>query len=175
VVVPGNWLVPSTYAQAAERVATILSQIDPAGRAVYQRNLRQLRLRASKLDAELQTRLKQAGASNVPVVCSRMLEPLLQWMGLKVVATYGRAEDLTPAEWQQVTASVRSAGVRLLVDNLQSGATTGVELARELVVKHVMLSNFPGGLANTSSWESCLRENVRRVIEAVKACKQAKH
>lgn len=174
IAVQGNWLVPGTYAQAAEKVAGILSQIDPAGRAVYQRNLKQLRLRASRVDTELKNRLKQAGVANTPVVGSEMLEPLLRWMELKVAATYGRAEDLTPAEWQRVTASARGAGVRLVIDNLQSGANTGRELARELGAQHVMLSNFPGGFPNTSSWESCLRENVRRIIEAVQAQKRAK-
>jgi zinc transport system substrate-binding protein len=174
IAVPGNWLVPGTYVQAAEKVAAILSQIDPTGRAIYQRNLKQLRLRAIRLNAELQTRLKQAGAPNVPVVGSEMLDPLLRWMGLKVVATYGRAEDLTPAEWQRVTASARRAGARLVIDNLQSGANTGAELAHELGAQHVTLSNFPGGFENTSGWEGCLRENVRRVIEAVKAQKRAK-
>jgi len=133
IAVPGNWLVPGTYVQAAENVAAILSQIDPTGRAIYQRNLKQLRLRTIRLNAELQTRLKQAGAPNVPVVGSEMLEPLLQ-----------------------------------------SGANTGAELARELGAQHVMLSNFPGGFANTLGWENCLRENVRRVAEAVKAQKQMK-
>ena len=174
IAVQGNWLVPGTYVQAAEKVAAILSQIDPAGRAVYQRNLKQLRLRATRLDVELQTRLRQAGAPNVPVIGSEMLDPLLRWMGLQVVATYGRAEDLTPAEWQRVTESARRAGARLVIDNLQSGANTGAELARELGAQHVMLSNFPGGFANTLGWENCLRENVRRVAEAVKAQKQMK-
>jgi zinc transport system substrate-binding protein len=175
IAVQGNWLVPTTYAQAAEKVADILSRIDPAGRAIYQRNLQQLRLRASQLDTELKAHLKRAGVTaNTPVVGSEMLEPLLRWMGLKVIATYGRAEDLTPTEWQRVTASARGVGVRLVIDNLQSGANTGVELARELGAQHVMLSNFPGGFPNTSSWESCLRENVRRVIEAVKVQKRAK-
>jgi len=79
-------------------------------------------------------------------------------MGLKVVATYGRAEDLTPAEWQRVTVAAREAGGRLVIDNLQSGANTGVGLARELGAQHVTLSNFPGGFPHTASWESCLRE-----------------
>lgn len=174
ISVPGNWLVPRTCTEAAGKVAEILSQIDPAGKAVYQRNLERLRQRASTLETELKSRLKQAGVPNTPVVGSEMLKPLLDWMGLKVVATYGRAEDLTPVEWQRVTATARRAGVRLVIDNLQSGANTGAELARELGARHVMLSNFPGGFPNTPVWESCLRENVRRLIEGVKGQRRAK-
>lgn len=174
ISVRDNWLVPRTCAEAAGQVAEILSQIDPAGKAVYQRNLERLRQRTSTLDTELKARLKQAGVPNTPVVGSEMLNPLLDWMGLKVVATYGRAEDLTPVEWQRVTAAARRASARLVIDNLQSGASTGAELARELGARHVMLSNFPGGFPNTPSWESCLRENVRRVTEGVKGQRQAK-
>ncbi len=168
ITVQGNWLVPRTYVHAAEKVAQILAQIDPAGKMVYERNLKHLRQHTTKLETELKARLKLAGVSNTPVVGSEMLEPLLGWMGLRVVATYGRAEDLTPAEWQRVTVAARRAGVRLVIDNLQSRANMGRELARELGAQHVLLSNFPGGFANTPGWESCLRENVRRVIEGVK-------
>ncbi|MDW8103642.1 MAG: metal ABC transporter substrate-binding protein [Armatimonadota bacterium] len=174
VAVEGNWLVPDTYVRAAEQVAAVLIRIDPAGKAVYQRRLSQLRQRARALDSELRQHLASAGVARTPVVGAQMLEPLLRWMGLNLVATYGRAEDLAPAQWQQVAHTARSAGARLVVDNLQSGADTGTQLARELGVQHVVLSNFPGGFANTSSWESCLRENVRRIIEGVKAQRQAK-
>lgn len=172
--IKGNWLVPGTYVQAAEQIAGTLSQLDPAGKAVYQRNLKHLRKHVDRVDTELKARLRQAGVPNTPVVGSEMLEPLLRWMGLKVVATYGRAEDLTPAEWQRVTVAAREAGGRLVIDNLQSGANTGAGLARELGAQHVTLSNFPGGFPHTASWESCLRENVRRVIAGVSGQKRVK-
>lgn len=174
IAIEGNWLVPGTYVRAAEQVAQHLMHLDAAGKPYYQRRLSQLRQRARALDAELRQRLAQAGAPDTPVVGAQMLEPLLRWMGLRPVATYGRAEDLTPAGWHQVARAAREAGARLVVDNLQSGANIGTELARELGVRHVVLSNFPGGLPRTANWESCLRENVRRVIEGVKAQCQAK-
>lgn len=174
IAVEGNWLVPDTYVRAAELVAQRLIQLDPAGKLHYQRRLNLLRQRARALDVELRQRLAEAGVPRTPVVGAQMLEPLLRWMGLHLAATYGRAEDLTPTGWQQVTRAAREAGARLVADNLQSGANTGAELARELGVPHVVLSNFPGGFSGTADWERCLRENVRRVIEGVKAQRQAK-
>ncbi len=164
----GNWLVPQTYAQAGERVASILSTLDPAGSGEYRRNLGRLRQRTEALDRELKVQMRRAGVSGKPVVASDMLTPLLIWMGMQVVAVYGRAEDLTPLEWRRVVDTARRANVRLVIDNLQSGASTGKEMARELNAQHVTLSNFPGAFPNTASWEQCLRENVRRVILAVK-------
>lgn len=169
-----NWLVPATCLQASEQIANALSHLDPPGAREYQRNLSRLRQRVRALDVEMRKQLRDAGVPGTPVVGSEMLEPLLRWMGLKVIATYGRAEDLTPAEWHRVTTSARQAGVRLLIDNLQSGAGTGVELARDLKAEHVLLSNFPGGFPNTQSWEKCLRENVRRVVSAVIRLRQVK-
>lgn len=170
--VKGNWLVPATCLQASEQIAAVLSQIDRSGAQEYQRNLGRLRQRVRAVEHEMRKQLREAGVLGTPVVVSEMLEPLLRWMELKVVATYGRAEDLTPAEWHRVTTSARQAGVRLVIDNLQSGANTGAELARDLKADHVLLSNFPGGLPNTQSWEKCLREDVRRVVSAVSRLRQ---
>lgn len=172
--VKGNWLVPATFVEAGERVTNILVRLDPNGAHEYRRNLQRLRQRARAVEDELRRSMRRAGVPGTPVAGSDMLEPLLRWMKLKVVVSYGRAEDLTPAQWLNVVRSARQAGVRLVMDNLQSGANTGVELARDLNAQHVLLSNFPGGLPKTASWEACLRENVRRVISAVGKVKRTK-
>lgn len=174
VEVPGNWLVPTVYARAVEKVGQALCQIDPAGETVYQRNVQRLLRNIQRIDQRLQQQLRQSGVVNTPVIGSAMLEPLLRWMGLKVVATYGRSENLTPAQWQQVAQAARAEKVRLVIDNLQSGAQTALELSREIGAQHVVLSNFPGGIPHANSWESCLVENVRRVIEATKRSPPAK-
>jgi zinc transport system substrate-binding protein len=67
----------------------------------------------------------------------------LAWLGFRVVATYGRAEDFTAQELTRLARVAQDSGVGLIVDNLQSGPDAGRPLAEALKVKQVTLTNFP--------------------------------
>lgn len=168
VQVAGNWLTPELYIEAGKQVAHTLSQIDPANRAYYQRNSEQLRQQAQKVAQAVKQQVQSTGLVGTPVICSAQQASLLSWLGLEVVGTYGRTEDLTPTLLHQLIQEGKQRKIRLVVDNLQSGADTGVQLAKELGARHVVLSNFPGGFPNTSTWEQCLRHNVDRLVLAVR-------
>ena len=69
---------------------------------------------------------------------------------------------------EELVAEAKEAGVALVIDNLQSGATaTGAAMAQDIGAIPVTISNFPGGLENTETWEKAIDKNVDLLLEAL--------
>lgn len=154
VRVVGNWMVPDVYIRGARQVTDALCAVDPKHSADYHSSLSSLEARTKKLSAEMSKDLKAKAVSGVAILCSDQQKPFVQWMGFKVVGTYARAEEFTPAELHKLTAIGRKQNVRLVIDNLQSGPTAGKELSKDIGAVHVTFSNFPGGFAGTDTWSA---------------------
>jgi len=71
-----------------------------------------------------------------------MQQGFLKWAGFDVVATYGRPEELSPKKMQELINKGKEAGIKLVVDNLQSGPDAGAGIAEEIGAAQV-ISNFP--------------------------------
>jgi zinc transport system substrate-binding protein len=68
----------------------------------------------------------------------------------------------------QLVTQAEQAGVALIVDNLQSGSTTlGVSIEQDIEAIPVTISNFPGGLENTETWEKAIDKNVDLLLDAL--------
>jgi hypothetical protein len=92
----------------------------------------------------------------------------VMWAGFNITAIYGRPEDLSVADVEQLVTDAREAGVALVIDNLQSGATTlGAAVEQDIEAIPVTISNFPGGLENTETWEKAIDKNVDLLLEAL--------
>jgi ABC-type Zn uptake system ZnuABC Zn-binding protein ZnuA len=163
----GNWLVPDVYLRAAEQVAHVLQEEDPVNVDYYGASLTSLRTVTTELEEQLLSELVSSGVSEAAVLCSEQQKQLLKWMGLRVVGTYPRAEEATPPMLHRLAVLGKEEKVRLVVDNLQSGPAAGKQLARDIGAAHVTLSNFPGGFSGTDTWQNCLEDNVKRLIQAL--------
>lgn len=169
IKVNGNWMLPSVYVRALEKVADALSASDPAHARDYRGSLALGKAECMKLDAQLRRKLKTAGVTGTPVLCSDQQADVAKWMGLNVVDTYPRAEEFTPALLHYMTQIGGKRHARMCVDNLQSGPTAGAELARDIGAAHITLSSFPGGFAGTDTWAECIEDNANRVIGGLKS------
>jgi zinc transport system substrate-binding protein len=97
-----------------------------------------------------------------------MQADFVEWAGFDVVATYGRPEDLSPADVDQLVTEAKQAGAALVIDNLQSGSTTlGAAMEPDIEAIPVTISNFPGGLENTETWEKAIDKNVDLLLGAL--------
>lgn len=166
--VTGNWMVPAVQAQAVAKIAQALGEIDPENAAYYQQRAADRVQDILDKGKEIEDRLSDAGVGNVTVICAAVQEGFVRWAGFDVVATYGRPEDLTVAKVEELIVTAREAGVALVIDNLQSGATaTSETMAQDIGAIQVTISNFPGGLENTETWEKALDKNVALLLEAL--------
>jgi len=102
------------------------------------------------------------------VICAQEQAGFVNWTGFDLVATYGRPEELSVADIEQLVVQAKEAGVTLVIDNLQSGGTANSEtIARDIGAAQVTISNFPGGFEGTETWEKTLDNNVDLLLGAL--------
>ena len=165
---PGNWMQPGVYAEAIDAVAEVLCRIDPGNAPEYRENAATRRKAVQAFGEQVKRELEQRVAGPVKVLANDKQSDFLQWAGFEVVATYGRPEDLSVADTEDLIRRAQAAGAALFVDNLQSGDTRMSDaVARDAGVARVTLSNFPGGFDGTETWEEALRHNVRILLAAL--------
>jgi len=166
--VTGNWMVPTIQTEGVTKIAQALGEIYPESASYYQGNATE-RIQAILDKGEgVRSELKGAGVEGVKVLCAEMQAGFVSWAGFDVVATFGRLEDLSPADIDQLITEANQADVALVIDNLQSGsATLGAAMEQDIKAIPVTISNFPGGLEDTETWEKAIDKNVYLLLEAL--------
>ncbi len=166
--VTGNWMVPSVQAEAVGKIAQALGEIDPENAAYYQQRATERAQAILTKGEQVRQRLMGAGVEGVNILCAEMQAGFVSWAGFDIVATFGRPEDLTPSHVADLIDDAQEAGVALIIDNLQSGSTTlGASLEQDIAAIPVTISNFPGGLENTGTWEKAIDKNVDLLLDAL--------
>ena len=171
--VTGNWMVPQVQAEAVDKIAQALGEIDPENAAYYAGNATEREQAILAHGEDVRNTLQDAGVDGVKVICADMQEGFVEWAGFDVVATYGQPENLSPADVAQLVNEAKQAGVALAIDNLQSSATaTGATMAQDIGAVQVTISNFPGGFDNTETWEKAIDKNVNLLLGALNEWRQ---
>ena len=165
--IPGNWMTPTVQAQAVGNITSTLAEIDPQNAGYYQNNARSQQAAITAKGNELKAWLEAGNVSQINVICSEQIAGFVQWAGFNVTATYGRPEDLSIKQIQELIDQAKKAGVALVIDNLQSGFNAGEAMVKEIGAVQVTLSNFPGGLDDTETWEKAVEKDVDLMLEAL--------
>jgi zinc transport system substrate-binding protein len=166
--VTGNWMVPAVQAEAVDKIAQTLGQIDPEDATYYEGKAAEREQAILAEGDNVRNSLLDARVEGIKVICAEMQVGFVKWAGFDVVATFGRPEDLSPADVTQLITEAKQAGVALIIDNLQSGsATLGAAMEPDIEAIPVTISNFPGGLENTETWEKAIDKNVDLLLEAL--------
>jgi zinc transport system substrate-binding protein len=168
ITVEGSWMVPSVQLAATDKVADILSEVDPDNASAYQESAEKYKERIQAKETEIKTRLSIAEVSKINVIASFWQADFLRWAGFNVVATFTSSQSLTPQVVKDLVDTGTTGNVTLIINNLQDGPDAGKAIAEELGVKSLNLSNFPGGVSNTETWEKAIDYNVNVLIDAIK-------
>jgi len=167
IEIKGNWMAPPYQAEAVDKIAAVLSAIDPENSGYYQERSEERRQAILAKGDELQTELETSKVNEVSVICSSLQTGFVVWAGFEVVATYGRPEELTPAKVADIVANAKAAGVALVIDNLQSGPEAGKAMAQDIGAVQITISFFPGGFEQTETWEKAIAQNIDLLLEAL--------
>ena len=166
--VTGNWMVPQVQAEAVAEITEALGEIDPENVAYYYNKAVERVQAVLTKGEEVEDTLSDAGLGNVAVICAEMQAGFISWAGFNITATFGRPEDLTPAQIADLIDTAQESGAALIVDNLQSGSTTlGASIGEDIEAIPVTISNFPGGLEDTETWEKAIDKNVDLLLDAL--------
>ena len=161
-------MLPSYQIEMVDSISLILSEIYPDDSEYYQESAAKRKEVISAKEIELKDRLKNANFGGVKVLCDEMQAGFVGWLGFDVIAAYGRPEDLSAGEMEQLVTEGSQAGVLLVIDNLQSGGTDNSEgIARDTGAIQVVISNFPGGFENTETWDKAVDKNIDLLLEAL--------
>jgi len=156
-----DWMVPEIHKMAAEEITQELCKIDAQNRNFYEGNLSSY---IKSVDAtSLKIRKTTQNLRGTKVVCAEYQKAFLNWLGFKIITTYGRPEELTPKRMIEIIRMAKSEDVKLVVDNLQSGKDAGRTIAEEVGAAHIVLTDFPLG----DSYITSLNENIDKIIEAI--------
>ena len=168
IAVKDNWMEPPLQAEAVEAIAQALGEIDPQNSALYQQKAEDRLGAVQAKGEEAKDTLQESGVAGVKVLCDQQQAGFVKWAGFDLVATYGRPEELSVADMEQLVVQGREAGVALVIDNLQSGGTANSEtMAQDIGAAQVTLSNFPGGFEGTETWGKTLDKNIDLLFEAL--------
>jgi zinc transport system substrate-binding protein len=166
--VTGNWMIPAVQAEAVGVIAQALEQLYPENAAYYEQRTTDREQAILAHGQEVESRLRQAKVDGVRVLCAEMQADFAAWAGFNVTATFGRPEDLSPADLAQLVEAANQTGAILIVDNLQSGSTTlGETIGGDVKSIPITISNFTGGLPNTETWEEAIDRNVDLLLAAI--------
>ncbi|MBU2608678.1 MAG: metal ABC transporter substrate-binding protein [Chloroflexi bacterium] len=165
--IPGNWMTPPVQLKAVDALTAILSQADAPSSSFYQERATEQKAMIEAKSAEIKKKLAEENLGGVNVLCEEKQAGFAKWTGLNVVATFGPPDSLTPQGLKELVDKGKSAGVTVIIDNLQSGHDAGAGIAEELGARRTILSNFPGGLDNTETWEKAIDRNIELILEAI--------
>ncbi len=168
----GDWNYPEALAEKAKAVTAALTEILPEKKEVFAQRLSAFLGKLADLARELLEKAEELGLSEIPAIVMAWQRPFAQWLGLKIVATYLPEERLSVKDLAELAQKGRENGVKLVIDNLQSGVSFGGRLAQAIGATHVVLTNFPGPIPGTVDMLTMLRVNANLVFAAVEALKE---
>ncbi len=169
--IAGNWMIPAVQAQAVGNISSILAEMDPQNASYYQSNANSEFAAISAKDNELKAELAAGNLSQINVLCDAQITDFVQWAGFNVIDSYPSPDtDITPQIMQRLIDQGKQAGAALVIGNLQSGTSdTPATIASGIGagVVPVTVSNFPGGLPNTETWEKAIQNDVNLMLQAI--------
>ncbi len=157
----GNMMIPYIQLRAAQELYDLLSIWDQDNKSFYEQNLLDYSFRVNFVTEEIMK--NSYNKYNKKIVCNNKIAPFLQWLGFDVVATYGKADSITSAEMLFLTKKIKKEKVKYIVDNLQAGTDAGRNIAEDLKIKHVVISNFALG----KSYINTLKNNIDKINKAL--------
>ena len=136
-----NWMAPNSYIYGLGHLAGELSKRFPKEKNEIMKRkedaIHNVKARANLLIKKV----KQAGVSGKPIICSTMQREPIEWMGFRVVGEYGRPEAISAKDVVRLSKIGKDQNAIAIVDNLQSGPDTGKGIAETLGVPHIVLTN----------------------------------
>ncbi len=168
VTVEGSWMVPDIHLAAVDEITKMLKEQFPRQAGNFELNASRYKKKIEAEAKRIRAQAYEMGFEKINAAASNMQKDLLIWFGIKVVAVYGREDEISALELQRLIEQARFYNVSIVVDNLQSAAEAGKPIADELGIAHIVLSNFPGFYAGEVSYLGTLKENAQKLFSILK-------
>lgn len=162
-----NWMVPEIQLQAVDKIVDVLCRIKPECENIFLKNAGDYKRAVKNLARDIRLKAKELKVGKVTVASSEMQSEFVDWLGFNIAVIYGRPENFNPVMLKEMIEKGKSEEVKLVIDNLQSGAKAGIPLAEEIGCPHLVLTNFPLEYEGSVSYLKSLKENASKLFQAV--------
>jgi ABC-type Zn uptake system ZnuABC Zn-binding protein ZnuA len=174
ITLANSWLVPAGQIELAGKITDALSYVDKRNETSYRSAAKDYTATVNDKEYSVITRLiRELPASTMTspnVICAEPEKDFIEWMGLTVVATYNGAEPISQDEMSRLVEKGINGKVASVVDDLESGQDTGIELAREIDARRFILSSYPGGYDYAWSWADMVDTDVSLILRIGPNC-----
>ncbi|MCR4662407.1 MAG: zinc ABC transporter substrate-binding protein [Endomicrobiaceae bacterium] len=157
----GNSMIPYINLKAAQELLELLSVWDQDNKDFYEKNFLDYSFRVNFISNEIVK--NSPNKYNKKIVCNNKIASFLEWLGFNVIATYGKASNMSSSEMLFITKKIKKEKVKYVVDNLQAGTDIGRSLSNDLKIKHIVISNFALG----RSYINTLKDNIEKIDKAL--------
>lgn len=165
--VNGSWTIPSVNREASQLIANHLLGVAPkAWHAMIQSRLQARLNKITEFEIQVQSALTPLKGKTV--VAAEMQKEFAAWAGLTVAATFGSAESMSPKTVADIIRKLKNQSVLGVVENMQSGAESGLPVATEMKVPRCVLSNFPGATPAMPDYYGLLNTNVQALLSLLR-------
>ncbi|MCD6515509.1 MAG: zinc ABC transporter substrate-binding protein [Candidatus Odinarchaeota archaeon] len=163
--ITGPWNTPPMLKQKYQTVASKLSEA--LGLNVSSKLSKCLDA-IDQVDAELKSMVDKYGFNGTPVACMLWQKGFVEYLGFKVVATYGPTEYLSQSDIEEIETNITTYGARLIIDNLHSGIEVGRKIAEDTGIVQVVLINFPGSVVGINNVTEMMLYNAEMLADGLK-------
>ncbi len=118
-------------------------------------------------EAQLRKIAEENNFDEISVVVMLWQKPFVEFLGFRIVATYGPPEKMSEEDIAEVEDNATKYGAQLVIDNLHSGTSLGERIASDIGAVHVVLINFPGTVPEANNLTSMMLYNARLLTDAV--------
>lgn len=154
---PESYLIPGRFAALVKETASLASEVYPVNKEKWMGSADRSQDRLLKLHQTILKRVSRM--KGIPVVASEMQKDFCEYLGLKVVGTVARPEDVTPQEYRKLLG----LKAKIVIGNLQEGDQAAKSLAEKKGIPAVIFSNFPGVDGYGKTYDELIENNIQKL------------
>lgn len=164
VKISGPWNTPSNL---KERYMDVAKALEENLQINLESQLQRCLNAISETEEWLNEFAGEHGFKDTPVVCMEWQKAFINFLGFKIVATYGPPEMVSASQLESILTNATQNKALLVIDNLQSGTDLGEQIASQIGGVEVALTNFPGTSPNLNNVTAIMKWNAQRLAEAL--------
>ena len=168
LLLQGPWGTPPLAKAKINSIKDALIEIDPKNKSYYEKNAAEISMELDELNEKILTEAKEIGTSEYKALVMAWQKPFSEWIGLQVVESYQPLETLSVQTVQNLVIKVKEENVAFVIDNLQSRATLGDQMAEEIGGRQVVFSNYPEAIPGTDTIAEMIQYNADQIFDSIK-------
>ncbi len=159
ISVDKNLMLPETNLTVGKEIFKLLCELQPENKEYFEKNYEEYENKVNEYVREIKQKfVKYKGYK---VISSEHQKEFLNWLGFEVIYSYPRQEEVSLKDFKNIFSMYGK--IIFVADNLQSGYKITKQLAKDLRIKHIVLTNFV-----KDNYINTFKENIYKIEKVLK-------